>query len=146
MKKSRTAALALAALMLCAVLSACSGDTRPSAEIVGAWTAVTDGRGSLTSGSSPMVRDMIAFDNGLMLTSSNGEDWTRMEWGAADGKIALLYPILSDSGDGLAYYDTVYNVVMDYRLEGDSLIIGYELGTAYELIQYEYTRQSDRTV
>ena len=49
-------------------------------------------------------------------------------------------------GDGLAYYDTVYNVVMDYRLEGDSLIIGYELGTAYELIQYEYTRQSDRTV
>ena len=69
-----------------------------------------------------------------------------MEWGAADGKIALLYPILSDSGDGLAYYDTVYNVVMDYRLEGDSLIIGYELGTAYELIQYEYTRQSDRTV
>ena len=61
-------------------------------------------------------------------------------------KIALLYPILSDSGDGLAYYDTVYNVVMDYRLEGDSLIIGYELGTAYELIQYEYTRQSDRTV
>ena len=146
MKKSRTAALALAALMLCAVLSACGGDTRPSAEIVGAWTAVTDGRGSLTSGSSPMVRDMIAFDNGLMLTSSNGEDWTRMGWGAADGKISLRYPILSDSGDGLAYYDTVYNVVMDYRLEGDSLIIGYELGTAYELIQYEYTRQSDRTV
>ena len=40
----------------------------------------------------------------------------------------------------------MYNVVLDYRLEGDSLIIGYELGTAYELIQYEYTRQSDRTV
>lgn len=35
MKKSRTAALALAALMLCAVLSACGGDTQPSAEIVG---------------------------------------------------------------------------------------------------------------
>lgn len=146
MKKSRKAVLALAALMLCAVLSACGGDTQPSAEIVGAWTAVTDGRGSLTSGSSPMVRDMIAFDNGLMLTSSNGEDWTRMEWGAADGKIALLYPILRDSGDGLVYYDTAYNVLLDYRLEGDSLIIGYELGTAYELIQYEYTRQSDRTV
>ena len=138
MKKSRKAVLALAALMLCAVLSACGGDTQPSAEIVG--------RGSLTSGSPPLVRDMIAFDNGLMLTSSNGEDWTRMEWGAADGKIALLYPILRDSGDGLVYYDTAYNVVLDYRLEGDSLIIGYELGTAYELIQYEYTRQSDRTV
>ncbi len=128
------------ALALCLLLTACS---REEDKLLGTWKAVPDGAGILTSGASPMTTDMIIFDNGLMLMSENGgEDWYRLNWGAEDGKIALLYTFLTYSDVyGNWFYDTGGNVLLEYELKGDSLVMGYNLGAAGEVLEYEFTRQ-----
>lgn len=128
-------------LLAAALLSGCG--TEPAAQngLTGEWISVASGSGSVTSGEEPLLTDLIFFEGGSVIFSTDyGENWGRAEWGATDDRLAIMYTFRVNQ-DASGYYELESNVLMDYRVEGDMLQMGYNLGGEGERIVYEMMRQ-----
>ena len=127
-------------LLAAALLSGCGAEPAQSG-LTGEWISVPSGSGSVTSGEEPLLTDLIFFEGGSVIFSTDyGENWGRAEWGATDDRLAIMY-IFRVNQDASGYYELESNVLMDYRVEGDMLQMGYNLGGEGEHIVYEMMRQ-----